>query len=316
MYYGTNREPISATDAGKGFGSERDETGSLHRGRCHVRINKGHQFGSLGERSFLSRLFLGDDRVLLQSTAGLAPDAFTAEIRDLLGRIRPNQADIVVYIHGFNTTFEEAAVRAAQIGFDLNVPGVMAFFSWPSLGSLEKYKEDKDRVEASTAALQQFLREMVADAGNGRVHLIVHSMGNLGFADAIRTLESESNVRFGQIILAAPDLSPARFREVAEKYRRLSARTTLYVSSRDLALEASELIGDEDRIGYMPPVEVVQGIDTIEVSDIDLTLLGHDYFAEADAVLNDIGSLLRTDLDPSRRSRLLPTDPDHWRINR
>jgi len=31
--------------------------------------------------------------------------------------------------HGFHVTFEAAAIRAAQIGFDLNVPGATAFFS-------------------------------------------------------------------------------------------------------------------------------------------------------------------------------------------
>ena len=30
---------------------------------------------------------------------------------------------------GFHVTFEAAAIRAAQIGFDLNVPGATAFFS-------------------------------------------------------------------------------------------------------------------------------------------------------------------------------------------
>src|SRR4030095_8744472 len=98
---------------------------------------------------------------------------------------------------------------AAQIGYDLKVPGAMAFFSWPSLGrnSFAAYKTDEASVAASTDAIVEFLRELVVDAGAGRVHLIVHSMGNQGLADAIAGLEARTDVHFGQIILAAPDLS-------------------------------------------------------------------------------------------------------------
>ena len=318
VYYGTNRKPVAASDPSQGFGTERDESGALHRGRCEVLIHEAHQFGSLGDRNFLARQFFGDDRVLLERTAALEADAFSAEIRSILARLRPGPADVVAYIHGYNTSFEDAAVRAAQIGFDLRVPGLMAFFSWPSLGSATRscYESDAQSVDASTGALQEFLRGLVADAGAGRVHLIVHSMGNRGFAEAIAGLEAETKVRFGQIVLAAADLSPRKFHEVAAAYRRLSERTTLYVSSRDLALEASSWLADEPRVGYMPPVEVFPGIDTIEVSDIDLTILGHAYFAEADAVLYDVASLIRGGEDPSRRLRLVSVGGDHWRIQR
>jgi hypothetical protein len=34
-----------------------------------------------------------------------------------------------VYIHGYNVSFEEAVIRAAQMGYDLKVEGVTALFS-------------------------------------------------------------------------------------------------------------------------------------------------------------------------------------------
>lgn len=318
VYYGTNRKPVSATDRSQGFGTERDESGAIHRGRCKVLINKGHEFGSLGERNLIQRWFLGDDRVLLRNIHGLASDAFGAEIQAILTRLRPGQADVVVYIHGYNNSFEEASVRAAQIGFDLKVPGVMAFFSWPSLGSssYQCYKADARTVAASTGAIVAFLRGLVVDAGAGRVHLIVHSMGNQGLAAAISGLETETGLHFGQIILAAPDLSPSRFQAVASAYQRLAARTTLYVSSRDRALEASKWLADEPRVGYTPPIAVIAGIDTVEVTDIDLTLLGHTYYAEAEAVLYDIADLLRSGQGPAQRVRVRPGGPGAWRIGR
>jgi hypothetical protein len=49
---------------------------------------------------------------------------------------------------------------------------------------------------------------------------------------------------------------------------------------------------------------IVPNIDTIEVTNIDLTLLGHGYFAEAEAVLYDIASLLSNNAAPGLRPRL------------
>ena len=48
----------------------------------------------------------------------------------------------LLYLHGYNTSFEEAAIRAAQIGFDLKVPGATAFFSWPYFARAEALLHD------------------------------------------------------------------------------------------------------------------------------------------------------------------------------
>jgi DNA-binding transcriptional LysR family regulator len=64
-------------------------------------------------------------------------------------------------------------------------------------------------------------------------------------------------------------------------------------------------------------VTVVPEIDTIEVTGIDLTVLGHAYYAQAEPVLRDIDALLRHNEPPSRRLQLEPAgDPAarYWRI--
>ena len=66
----------------------------------------------------------------------------------------------------------------------------------------------------------------------------------------------------------------------------------------------SRFLQGSDRAGFTPPVTVVPGIDTIEVTDIDLTLLGHGYYAEAEGVLYDMYDLLAHNSPPSRRLRL------------
>jgi hypothetical protein len=43
----------------------------------------------------------------------------------------------------------------------------------------------------------------------------------------------------------------------------------------------------------MPPTLVLPGIDTINVTNADLTMLGHGYIAEAKDVLRDMHLILR-----------------------
>src|SRR5260370_26727034 len=63
----------------------------------------------------------------------------------------------LVFLHGYNVSFEDAAIRAAQIGYDLKVPGPVAFFSWPSRGSLAAYPADEASIEASDQPIADFL---------------------------------------------------------------------------------------------------------------------------------------------------------------
>ncbi len=113
-----------------------------------------------------------------------------------------------------------------------------------------------------------------------------------------------SGVRFGQIILAAPDIEVSLFRDLAAVYPKISSRTTMYVSARDRALQMSKFLQDPDRAGFTPPITVVPNIDTVEVTDIDLTVLGHGYYAEAAPVLHDMTEVLTHNSPPERRTRI------------
>ena len=101
----------------------------------------------------------------------------------------------MVYLHGYNTTFHEAAIRAAQIGFDLKIPGEMAFFSWPSRGTLDGYTADEASIEASEGAITDFLVRLAAESGADVVHVIAHSMGNRGLLRALQRIETNAERR-------------------------------------------------------------------------------------------------------------------------
>jgi esterase/lipase superfamily enzyme len=167
-------------------------------------------------------------------------------------------------------------------------------------------------------------REFVARSGAEKVHIIAHSIGNRGVLRAIDRIANKAQRRtgvlIGQVILAAADVDADTFRDLCSAYGRVSRRTTLYVSSRDRAIEASRWLHDFARAGLLPPIMVVPGIDTINVTNVDLTTLGHGYVAGARAVLEDMHELLVHDAPPARRFALRQGKTDagerYWIISR
>jgi esterase/lipase superfamily enzyme len=120
---------------------------------------------------------------------------------------------------------------------------------------------------------------------------------------------------FGHIVFAAPDEDSAVFRDLAKIHNSIAEHATLYVSSRDRAVASSGLMHKSDRAGFVPPVTLVHGIDTIEVSNVDLTMLGHGYYGAAEAVLYDMRELLVHDEPPKSRTRLTAASEGYWQIN-
>lgn len=213
----------------------------------------------------------------------------------------------LVYIHGYKTKFEEAIIRAAQIGYDLKVEGITAAFSWPSVGSTFGYTADEATIQASEEYLEEFLRTIITTQDVENVNILAHSMGNRALIRVLSNFAKDSslpNKPINQIILAAPDVDVRIFETLAANYSKLSTRTTLYVSAEDKPLELSGWLHNFQRVGKAPPVSVFPNIDTIAVDEIDISTLGHSYFAEAEALLYDIYSLINTNSSPENRQRL------------
>ncbi|OKH52823.1 hypothetical protein NIES2101_13255 [Calothrix sp. HK-06] len=306
LWFGTNRRPNNPENLSQGFSGERAE--QIYYGTCEVLVPKSHKIGSTGSPLWQRILTLTDDRLKLkqESLKSFHENDFWNEVRQtLLQKIKPDERSALVFIHGYNVSFEEAALRAAQIGVDLDFQGIMTFYSWPSKGEVAGYTADEATIQASEKYITKFLLNLAQNSGAKKIHIIAHSMGNRGLLGAMQriltTVQAESQVLFGQIFLAAPDVDPDIFQELAAAYQKLAERTTLYVSRKDKALLASGIIHSHPRVGFFPPITVVNGIDTIEVSNIDLTSLGHGYFAEARSLLQDIHTLLTHDTSPEQR---------------
>ena len=199
----------------------------------------------------------------------------------------------------------------------------MAFFSWPSKASGPlSYASDGDAMAASEDALTKRLILIRNSFSGARCHILAHSMGNRGLLRALNSATYRAQIyglKCVQIFLTAPDIDVALFRQLAHVFPSVAENTTLYISCVDKALRISEELRQNERIRYCPPVTIVNGVHTIEVTAIDVGLLGHSYFAEAAGVLNDMRTLLESNKSPGERQRLAgaftPDGSKYWRAS-
>jgi esterase/lipase superfamily enzyme len=285
LWYGTNRKPIEANGIFKGFSGQEDDR--VHYGTCEVVVQKTHKFGSSSTQSKLDRASL--DRMVSSD--------FWAHIKSTLADMDPGKRNALVFIHGYNVSFAGAAQTAAQLGCELKIP-MTAFYSWPSKGRLLGYLADEDSIQSSEEHIAHFLTEFVKVAQADRVYVIAHSMGNRGLLRSIDKIAATFPGQakpFNHIILAAPDVAPQVFKNKAIAYQSIADRTTLYVSRKDKALSLSSWLHKNSRTGFSPPLTLVPTIDTIDVSNTDLSLLGHGYCMEDRDVLRDMHSLLKNE---------------------
>lgn len=305
VFFGTNRASFTQWDGKIGFSADYSDTTTL--GMCSVTIPRTHKFGE-GKPNWWRRYVEGAKPLSLESVLLLEEKSFWQSVRDQLYENGALADDAIIFLHGYNVRFEDAAICAAQIGADLNLPGAMAFFSWPSHGKTLKYPADEASIEASETQITKFLTDFSTQSGARQIHLIAHSMGNRGLLRAVNRIASnvveQTGKPFGQIILAAPDVDRRTFQDLCPAYPLVSDRTTLYISDKDLAVRTSRFLHSAERVGLAPPVTIAAGIDTVSVTKVDLSFLGHGYVASCAPVLTDIHQILTSALAPSNRARL------------
>ncbi len=195
----------------------------------------------------------------------------------------------------------------------------MVSFSWPSKGSTAAYIADQQAARTSAELLAQFLIKISKESRAEKIHLIAHSMGNYALLQTMLRPSMQAAIgkglRFGQIILAAPDVDADEFIQDAGIYTEIADRVTLYASTKDRALSASKTLSDYPRAGLLPPPMILPKMDTIDVSSADLSLLGHSYVAEEIDVLLDMYRLITDNRSPRERPNISPVQNGrYWKM--
>jgi esterase/lipase superfamily enzyme len=201
-----------------------------------------------------------------------------------------------VFVHGFNTNFQEALYRLAQLKADAHVDGVPILFAWPSEAKLTGYLADKDAVTYSRDQLADLLTTLARNRNVGSITVFAHSMGGWLTVEALRQIRiagDDATLRRLKVVLAAPDIDVEVFCSQIEVIGPMSPPMTVLVSRDDLALSiSSRLAGRHQRLGALdvndPRVQRTAREARIEIIDIsDLKspdAFRHDRFAAFAAV--------------------------------
>jgi esterase/lipase superfamily enzyme len=294
LFYATDRKKTGSNQPNETFGSGRD---GLSFGVCEVSIPSSHVEGQLEDVGLLEWREDPENHILLQAVTGLGRAEFFKQLQARTATSTGKGA--FLFVHGFNTSFRDAARRTAQLYKDLKFDGAPVFYSWPSQASPLSYVMDATNAEWSVETLKGFLKDFAKSSGAERIFLIAHSMGTQLLTNAMAELLSEDRVlgaKFTAIVLAAPDIDADVFkRDLAPRLLSGGTNIVLYSSNSDQALWTSRQLHGYLRAGDSAEgVLIVDGIDTIDAAGIDTSLLGHSYFAGTRAVLADIGSVIAT----------------------
>ena len=300
VYYATDRALVSGKRAE--FGYDRDER-SMHYGSCVVTIPPVHRRGDLEQPQWYRLEFSEDPRkdITLQETKELSLEALRTEVDRNVGSTLERR--MLVFVHGYNVTFAEAAKRTGQLAWDLdlrgpNSRGLGLFYSWPSRGEAAPYLADETNAEWAKSDLEAFLIDLLSTTTAKDIYIIAHSMGSRptlrAIAEIARSSRSKLLRKVHGLILAAPDIDASTFRkDIAPNLASMTG--TLYVSSKDRPLYFSmRAHGGYPRLGdpAAGPI-VVKGFDTLDASAVDDgDFLGHSYFAGRPALLEDIFNLM------------------------
>ena len=293
------RVPIFVASTRRGDGGA-DTDGRAHFSQIAVGVPPGHRAGAIERQSFGA----ADPRrhFSLISRSPMEEDEFLSEIAShVSGRVGSSR-DILLYVHGFNTSLDEARFRIAQIAADGRFSGVTALFVWNSRGGLFAYESDKEAATVARDALDKLLVDLARTPGVGRIHILAHSMGGWLTMESLRALaisgHADLDGRLGEVMLAAPDIDLTVFKQ--QLARVDPKHVSIFIAGNDRALSiSSRIAGNRPRLGAMDPANASDqaeldrlGVSVHDISSFSTDFMGHGAFAEAPDVVRRIGAQL------------------------
>lgn len=281
VLYATDRQPD-----GPGFGSGR--SGRLHFGSASIAVSKPRTDAADVANGGGSKLELGAiERFDEQQLAASATRQLVVSKR------YPDHA--VVFVHGFDTGFETALLRAAQFSYDLGFDGAMAVYSWPSTGTATGYRHDIASARDAAPHMAGFLRLLASNTSARSISIVAVGLGAQTALEALRRLKAADPSaippgRLREVVLVAPDMDRAALSSVAVELDEMVDRMTLYASSNDRGLNITRRhagavlrAGDLGADGPMIAPSLVT---------IDMSLTGTDRLSSAAPVYIEQGALV------------------------
>jgi esterase/lipase superfamily enzyme len=249
-----------------------------------------------------SRHFITTERQFLDA------DGFLEQIRARARRGGPEANDVLVFVHGYNTLYEEAVYWLAQIVHDSGFKGTAVLFAWPSMGKVPLYLADREASTYSRDYLEQALLKMSKMPEVKEINILAHSMGNWLAVETLRQASMKGhrdfNGKLSEVILASPDLDVNVFRTQLEVIGKLPRPMTVLVSGDDSALAVStKLAGGVDRAGRVTAndARAIAAAEKYDLRIVDLTAVddgegnNHSKYSKSAPVIAAIGNRLKDD---------------------
>lgn len=286
-----------ASDPSKVFDGERSAT--LNYARVNVTVPKVHEVGQIerrkrGKSDDPSKYFMASEAIGYD-TAPEFSAALNADIAARGGRV-------MVFVHGYNTSFDAAVYRLTQIAHDSGYPGTPVLFSWASGGSTTSYVYDKESASAARDQLEVTLR-LLAQSGARRIDIVAHSMGTWVTMETLRQLaitgDRDLSGKLGDVVLASPDIDVDVFKSQMRRYGKPDKPFILLLSEDDRALRLSGILaGSRPRVGdYKNAADLADyGVTVIDLSSAKATdSFNHTKFADNPVLVKMLGQRLRED---------------------
>jgi len=190
------------------FATTRDETHSrsilYHFGDARTDLAKCGQIEFSGDLSVNTAAFVGSLTADTQSCGAI------------LNSVLQSSGRMLIYVHGFNNRFSDAAERAILLKNELGADTEVVLWSWPSKrdGLAGNYNYDKESVTgAAQHQLITILRALEPGSATRPLSLLAHSMGGWHVLGVLRTLSEAGRwPDFHELVMAAPDVPDNEFR--------------------------------------------------------------------------------------------------------
>ena len=317
VFYATDRAETGSDRPADMYGSE--WSNELHFGVCDVSIPRDHKMGALEAPSIWKLEWTGDAEKHIMLVAASRSDLSTFTSRLQIRLDASHGRNGLIFIHGYNVSFQDAVRRTAQLAYDLSFDGPAITYSWPSADLLPGYVLDANTAEKTASHLALFIRELLSVDGLDGLQVIGHSMGNKALLYALPQVISDSSfaTKIANVVFTAPDVDAQIFKDSVPRLLPAARSFTLYASCKDRALNASKLVNGYQRAGDAGGMLlVVPPILTIDASNLNTDLIGHSYFGDNRSVISDMFYLVKG-VHPDERHGLFPRFMDglkYWKF--
>jgi esterase/lipase superfamily enzyme len=343
LFYATNRLPIGPRSnrlyaVVPGW--------DMHMGVATIRIGEE---GTTWDRIYAWSTGASDDRRPFLNLENLSEQAkfetgeplteeaqaWFADINTALERSRDK--DIIVYVHGANTTVERAAGQAAQLHHFTGRNSVVVLFAWPTAENFLRYSRDMITAFGAAPHLAKLIELLAENTDAEKIDVFTYSAGGTVGSDALAMVGRDpeqpdaQSFRIGEVYHAAPDADFRAFVDDMRDYADDVQRITVAVNMNDSALRLSQAVNRASRAGrpdmqelspeatgWLLQAATNYGLEVLRVRPENIPGLSnrsHTFWYDDSWVSSDVLITLLFHLPPDERGLAKgegPSGPHYW----